>query len=172
MLNFCLVQVVVNYLAFSFWSPSVLSMKIKITFWKHVLYHVRLANLESIKKREFYSSCMISLPPVVFSRWLMGHTCEPIKVGAGRRLREILNDPCYVLLPVAACDAFSIMSILVPNLVTGCVCISTLFLPVWDCWEVISRNACFTQRFMWLQSQYNCTKEQLLSSFHISTSFL
>ncbi len=62
---------------------------------------------------------------------------------------------CLKAMSVAACDVVFIMSILMPNLVTGGVCISTLFLAAWDSWEVISRNARFAQMFMWLLSHCN-----------------
>lgn len=63
-------------------------------------------------------------------------------------------------------DTVFIMSILMPNLVTGGVCISTLFLGAGDSWEVISRNATL------LKCSCGCshieTKEQQMSSFFIS----
>lgn len=48
----------------------------------------------------FNGSCMISLPPVVFSRWLMGHTCEPIKVGAERKIKRGTE---WTVLCIVAC---------------------------------------------------------------------
>lgn len=71
---------------------------------------------------------MISLPPVVFSRWLMGHTCEPIKVGAERKIKRgtewtmlcIVARGClrcvfhYVRLNAKPCDRLCLHQHIVP----------------------------------------------------------